>query len=119
MTHEQKWTLANHARLTDKAVREYNAAKESLTAFTTAANSASAPSPVRGSSSVPVEAVQELMRATDHLENCVNAAKRAGRYHRHFLSYAGYDGAGIDELFMPIKEFREKIEHMDRDLQEG
>jgi hypothetical protein len=56
------------------------------------------------------------MRAGDRLENCVFAVKRAGRYWYRAVKNFGSDPEIFDELFLPLKELRDKIEHSDKDL---
>ena len=114
LTGHQKWTLSNHARLTDKAIREYNAARECLATFVEADREEAAPH--RTPDGVSVEAIQRYMRACDHLENCVSTVKRAGRFWYHAVDAAGFDSQIFDTLFMPNKDLRERIEHADRDI---
>src|SRR2546430_6830068 len=54
VTREQKWTLANHARLTDKAIREYAAASQCLSNFIEAPRAVAAPD--RAPNAIPVDA---------------------------------------------------------------
>jgi hypothetical protein len=116
LTGDEKWTLVNQARLTDKAVREYRAARECLSAFVDARPAT--PAPDRTPGAVSVEAIQQFMRAADHLETCVSTVKRASRFFYHAVEFAGRDPAIFDEVFLPLKRLRDNIEHADRDLKE-
>jgi hypothetical protein len=114
LTGGQRRTLVNHARLTDKAVREYRFARECLSAFVDTERAEAAPNKPPGG--VSVDAISQYMRAGDHLENCVSAVKRAGRFWYRAVEDAGFDSKIFDELFLPLKNLREKIEHGDKDF---
>lgn len=101
----------NLARLSDKAIREYRAARDELTAFL---------GTPRG-----VELLKghtHLLRATDHLENCIDAIRRA----EGFFKTAAFedvtsaeDRKMLKDLHRGAHDIRNSIQHADERFAEG
>jgi hypothetical protein len=121
LTHEEHWLTANLARLVDKAVREYRAASACLDVFVTD-RSAPRPDFFGPAETVSVDAQRELMRAVDHLENCIDATRRALGF-VHTDAFRTSTNAQVPvlltELNKPIRRLRDAIQHANRDLDEG
>jgi hypothetical protein len=75
-----RWLLANLARLTDKAVREYQEAGACLDAYVDARAKAGAHEGDFFAAGMPIEALGRLLRAADHLEDCIDAVRRAAGF---------------------------------------
>lgn len=121
LTREEHWLTANLARLVDKAIREYRAASTCLDAFV-ADRSAPRPDFFGPAEMVSVAAQGEIMRAVDHLENCIDAARRAlGFVHTDAFRTATNAQLPtlISELNQPIRDLRDAIQHASRDLDQG
>ena len=101
----------NLARLSDKAVREYRAASEHLTEFLESPGG--------------VESLQghtSLLRATDCVENCIDAIRRAEGFFRT-SAFTGVTTAEnremLKELHRDLREIRNSIQHAEERLAEG
>src|SRR5687768_7735698 len=96
---------SNLVRLTDKTVREYEAARLELNSWTTAANNTWSP----------------LFRGIDHLENCVTSAHRAVLFARQLDSagHRGFTGVATPRQQNLLRLVRNHIEHMDDKLLKG
>ena len=101
----------NLAQLSDKAVREYRAARDSLTAFL------ETPGGVES-----VEGHTRLMRATDHVENCIDAIRRAeGFFNTSAFKHVTTDEnrAMLKKLHRDIHNIRNSIQHAEERFTEG
>jgi hypothetical protein len=110
LTPELHSFTVNIARLGDKAVREYRYASACLTAFVDAP----------GVDSVAGHTF--LLRATDHLENCIDAIRRA----EGFLSSRGFQSVStpdqrdvLRKLHSGVRRLRNAIQHAERDIDNG
>jgi hypothetical protein len=93
----------NLARLSDKAVREYRAARGCLTAYVE--------TPARVES---LEGHMLLLQATDHLENCLDAVRRAEGYlsTRAFAAVVTpTQQAMLGDLHKGVRGLRNSIQH--------
>ena len=86
----------NLVRLTDKALREYEQAREMLLAFTRDQNR-----------------ISNYFRAIDHLENCVSATHRASLQAEVVRPRLGRSLALTGHQKDRLVEIRDVIEHMD------
>lgn len=121
LTAEEHWLTANLSRLVDKSIREYRAASECLDAFV-ADRATPRPEFLGPAETVSVAAQREIMRAVDHLENCIDAARRALRFvHTNAFRAATKSAVPelITELNRPIRGIRDAIQHAERDLDKG
>jgi hypothetical protein len=121
LTHDEHWLTANLARLVDKAIREYRCASECLDAFV-ADRSVPRPDFFGPAEMISVGAQKKIMRAVDHLENCIDAVRRAlGFVHTDAFKVAtnAQIPGLITELNKPIRKLRDAIQHANRDLDEG
>jgi hypothetical protein len=101
----------NLARLSDKAVREYRAASDLLTTFLETPGG--------------VESIQGhtlLLRATDHVENCIDAIRRV----EGFFKTSAFQGVTatehremLKELHLSVHNIRNSIQHADARFVEG
>lgn len=103
--------VVNLARLSDKAVREYRASHQCLDTF------------VRNPLGVEsLEGPTSLLRATDHLENCIDAIRRA----EGFLDIPAFRRMTTDqnretlrELHAGARNLRNSIQHAEERIGEG
>jgi hypothetical protein len=102
---------ANLARLADKAVREYRAASHCLTGFV------ETPSGVES-----IEGHTLLLRATDHVENCIDAVRRA----EGFFATPAFKGVTTQDnremlktLHKGVHDIRNSIQHADERFAQG
>jgi hypothetical protein len=112
---------ANLARLADKAVREYRAASDCLTAFVEARHSWE-PSFLAPEESMSVEGQTQLLRAADHIENCIEAVRRA----EGFFDTAAFKAvttpeqqAMLRDLHREVHDMRNAIQHAEERLEFG
>jgi len=101
----------NLARLSDKAIREYRAASDDLTAFL------DTPRGVER-----LEGHTRLLRATDHLENCIDAIRRV----EGFFNTSAFERVTttehrkmVKELHRGVHDIRNSIQHAEERLAEG
>jgi len=107
-THPLVAYTAGYVRLVDKAVREYELSRHALEEF------------VDGGA----ESLSPYFRAADHLENCLNATRRAIRYARRIRRDP--DGLRVEKHEVPMKgeegrvaAFRNATEHAEQQLGDG
>lgn len=101
----------NLARLSDKAIREYRAASDDLTAFL------DTPGGVES-----LEGHTRLLRATDHLENCIDAIRRAEGFFNTsaFKSVTTTENREmLKELHRVVHNIRNSIQHAEERFDEG
>lgn len=101
----------NLARLSDKAIREYRAASADLSAFLTT------PGGVES-----CEGHTRLLRATDHLENCIDTIRRAQGFFDTpaFKSVTTAENREmLKELHLGVRKIRNSIQHADDRFAEG
>jgi hypothetical protein len=120
LSREGRWFLANVSRLADKAVREYDACRSALDAFL--AGGLRAPSPLSAPDARSVESLTQLLRAADHLENCIDATRRATR----FLDTAAFrawttqeNRTMLADLASGVQRIRNSIQHAEERLEKG
>jgi hypothetical protein len=124
MSREQHWFTANLTRLTDKAIREYEAARNCLGSFISGRAEAEA-RPGWESATVPIEVLSQLLMAADHLENCVDALRRAESFLKTTFFVDVVRATGHDypefltELHDGIRNLRNAIQHADEHLAKG
>lgn len=101
----------NLARLSDKTVREYREARDGLNAFL------ETPGGVES-----VEGHTRLLRATDHVENCIDAIRRA----EGFFETSAFKGVTtvenrkmLQELHLGARNVRNSIQHGAERFAEG
>jgi hypothetical protein len=101
----------NLTRLSDKAIREYRAASDDLTAFL------DTPRGVER-----LEGHTRLLRATDHLENCIDAIRRA----EGFFDTSAFKRVTtaenremLKELHRGLRKIRNSIQHAEDRFPEG
>lgn len=101
----------NLARLSDKAIREYREAREHLTEFL------EAPGGVQS-----LQGHTSLLRATDCMENCIDAIRRA----EGFFRVPAFEGVTTEEnremlkeLHSGVRNVRNSIQHAEERLREG
>jgi hypothetical protein len=103
--------VVNLARLSDKAIREYRAARYNLKAFLRTRRG------VRH-----MKGHTRLLRATDHLENCIDAIRRAeGFFDRSAFESVttAEDREMLRELHRGAHKIRNSIQHADERFDEG
>ncbi len=103
--------VVNLARLSDKAIREYRAASDDLTAFL------DTPRGVER-----LEGHTRLLRATDHLENCIDAIRRAeGFFNTSAFKRvtATQHGEMLKDLHRGVHDIRNSIQHAEERFAEG
>jgi hypothetical protein len=124
LTRDQHWFSANLARLTDKAIREYNAASTCLDEFIAGRASAAARSGWE-SATVPIPVLSQLLEAADHLENCVDTLRRMHlflltEFFVGLVQATGHDYPEfLNELHETIRKLRNAIQHADERLAGG
>ncbi len=107
-THPSLAYTAAYVRLVDKAVREYEFARRSLEEFVATSS----------------EHLSPYLRAADHLENCLNSARRAIRYARRIrrdreaLQVAKSELPTQDDEDL-VAAFRNASEHADEQVATG
>jgi len=101
----------NLARLSDKAVREYREASNSLTAFL------ETPGGVQS-----IKGHTLLLRATDHMENCIDAIRRVEGFFRtpefQAVAAAGHREM-LTELHAGVRNIRNSMQHAEARFAEG
>ena len=106
-----RYLVANLARLSDKAIREYRAARAELTAF------------LRTRRGVErLKGHTHLLRATDHLENCIDAIRRAEGFFKTSAFKAVTSAADrqmLKNLHRTAHDIRNSIQHADERFAEG
>jgi hypothetical protein len=107
-SHPSVAYTAGYVRLVDKAVREYELSRHALEEF------------VDGGA----ESLSPYFRAADHLENCLNATRRAIRYAHRIRRDP--DALHVEKHELPIKgeegrvaAFRNATEHAEQQLADG
>jgi len=103
----------NLARLSDKAIREYRAARDDLTAFLRTRRSVEC---------LKMKGHTRLLRATDHLENCIDAIRRAEGFFDTpaFASVTTAENREmLKELHCGARKIRNSIQHADERFAEG
>jgi hypothetical protein len=124
LSRDQHWFSANLARLTDKAIREYNGASTCLGAFIAGRAAAAARSSWE-SATVPIPMLSQLLEAADHFENCVDALRRMHLFLRTdffvgIIQATGHDYPEfLDDLHETIRKLRNAIQHADEKLARG
>lgn len=101
----------NLARLSDKAIREYRAANDDLTAFL------GTPRGVER-----LEGHTRLLQATDHLENCIDAIRRAEGFFKTSAFQritTDENRAMLKELHRGVHDIRNSIQHAEDRFTEG
>lgn len=101
----------NLARLSDKAIREYRAARDELAAFL------NTPCGVKC-----LEGHTRLLRATDRLENCIDAIRRVEGFFRTPAFEAVTTAENremLEELHRGVRKIRNAIQHADERFAEG
>ena len=128
LTHDEHWLTANLARLTDKAIREYEAASDSLGTFVHARTESEArpPDPIIRRGNMPIPALAALLTAADRIENCVDALRRIDLFMRSkpfadSIAASGhtYPPPYVDELHEGVRLIRNRIEHAEEVLAKG
>lgn len=101
----------NLARLSDKAIREYRAANDDLTAFLDTPHGVER-----------LEGHTRLLEATDHLENCIDAIRRA----EGFFDTSAFKAVTtaenqemLKELHRGLRKIRNSIQHAEERFAEG
>ena len=101
----------NLTRLSDKAIREYRAASDGLTKFL------KTPGGVES-----LEGHTRLLRATDHVENCIDAIRRA----EGFFNTSAFQRVTTEEnremlkeLHRGVHDIRNSIQHAEERFAEG
>jgi hypothetical protein len=100
----------NLARLADKAVREYRAAREHLDAFFETPGVES------------LEGHTLLLRATDFLENCIDAVRRAESFFETPAFVAAIGDAErkmLGSIHLGLRDLRNSIHHANERIEEG
>ena|ERR1700683_347483 len=103
--------VVNLARLADKAVREYRAASDDLTAF------------LRTRRGVErLKGHTRLLRATDHFENCIDAIRRAEGFFdtSTFKDVVTAENREmLKDLHRGVRKIRNSIQHAQERFAEG
>jgi hypothetical protein len=101
----------NLARLSDKAIREYRAASDDLTAFLCTPRGVER-----------MEGHTLLLRATDRLENCIDAIRRAEGFFDTSAFKRVTTAENIEmlkELHLGVRRIRNSIQHAEDRFREG
>jgi hypothetical protein len=127
LSYEEHWLTTNLARLTDKAIREHNGARELLDTFIEASHeSRLRANPILAAGLMPIEALAALLASSDRLENCIDALRRVDLFLRTrpfqdvvAATAHSYPPPFLDELHEGVRLIRNRIVHAEEDLEEG